>query len=746
MTSPASQPLVSVIILDSQNASFLSQAIDSVRAQGIDDLELIIGDDIQQATGQYLAFLEADGAFEPGTLRARLEYLQTHPETSLVHSPVRLIDMDGNDLGAAIVRPKAIEFDAAVNPVHLSGVMGKAALFRGLALSPDAALGWYRGWLLFAQVLSTGVTSEYVEQGGAQHRVCRAPTLAAELERHEAALKNVLGWIYAPTHPIISTPGFRQPPFAVARRLREFSLFIWCLISGNENICQSMMEDTGFVAFLNTWLVKSVKAEIQLQAARHYHINLTTQVNALPEDSIHTILRDAISLGLQEKSPSIMLAICECLAVHYPQDHKTNTRHNAVRAKVIAHKPQPRPFALITTFRVTGDADDVKNCAETLLANCSEPSIDHVHVLLEGPVTALEDLLQDDQAHALRSYLAQGKLVLAPITSRPYYNSLFDYANSLGNVSAAIVNADMLLPAQAVHDLRDGLTTNHAPIYALTRWNQTSTGEYLQSLQPHPPWAPWSPDGRCHFEKNYLSYDCYVFNTPISTPASLSSVLIGTLGCDTAIVALLRIEGYAVNNPCLSIRTLHKDEKLRDYSDQNGQQHFKNNIEAVAASLLRQYAQHPAYSHSLNNLQSLNKKVTWLGGPGSTKLMPTIFFNLGASPWTTKNTPTPFSTIRIRITNGDLATASEQLARIPEAIKHDLFIIWELSGFGPEGGHIVDLLIKDVRFEALGYPLFGYQRQAMIHQDLASSDERRTIENLCRMLAKLIYQPSSPAH
>lgn len=743
MTSPASQPLVSVILLDSQHARFLSQAIDSVRAQGIDDLELIIGDDIQRATGQYLAFLEADGAFEPGALRARLEYLQAHPETSLVHSPVRLIDMEGSDLGAAIVRPKAIEFDAAVNPVHLSGVMGKAGLFRGFALSPDTALGWYRGWLLFAQVLSTGVTSEYVEQGGAQHRVCQTPTLGAALERHEAALRDVLGWIYASRHAA-AIAGLRQPPIQVARRLREFSLFIWCLISGNTHICKSMMENAGWVAFLNTWMVKSIKEEIQLQVARHYHINLKTQAEALAQDTKQTIVRDASSLGLKDKAPSLMLAVCECFGIPYPQTHEAepvrSTIVDAAASTANTHAPQLHPFVLITTFRTNGAADDVKNCAGILLENCSVAHIHHVHVLLEGPLTALEELLQPAQVSTLRSFLEQGKLVFSPITSRPHYKTLFDYANSLGKVTAAIVNADMLLPAQAVHDIVAGRAGDGNPIYALTRWNRTSTGDYLQSLQSHPPWSPWSPNGRCHFEKNYLSYDCYVFDTGISVPAELASVLIGTLGCDTAIAALLRTQDYIVKNPCLTVRTLHMDEKLRDYESQRGQQDLTNNIEAFADGLRRRYAQHPGYAASLGKLHTLSKQNAWLGGPGNHKIMQTMFMLLGGSPWARQHEYAPFSTLTIRIEHGDLESASEALARIPQAIRDDLFIIWELSGFGPEGGHVADLLIKHDAFEALGYPLYGYQRQAMVHRDLANASAQQVVDDLYQMTREILQR------
>ncbi|MDR5172028.1 hypothetical protein IHQ56_09380 [Methylobacillus flagellatus] len=739
MTSPAAQPLISVIILDSQDSRFLSQAIDSVRAQGIDGLELIIGDDIQQAAGQYLAFLEADGAFDPGALRARLEYLQTHPETSLVHGPVRLIDMDGSDLGAAIVRPKAVGFDAAVNPVHLSGVMGKSELFRGLSLSRDAALGWHRGWLLFAQVLSSGATSEYVEHGGAQHRVCRTSTLDAELQRHETALRDVLGWIYAFARTA-ATPGLRQPPIQVARRLREFSLFIWCLVSNNTGMCRSMMESAGLVAFLNTWMVSSIKDEIYLQAARHYLVNLKKLPDRLAQHAKEAIVHNAISLGLQDKAPSVLLAACECLDIPYPQDKAA--AYTDALAMTVSRRDDARPFMLLTSFRAAGTAEEIRNYVAILLENGQNQLIDHVHVLLEGPLTTLEAQLQPLQVQALRSLLEHGKLTFFPIHARPHYQTLFDYANSLDEVTIAVINADILLPAQAVQALQAGRHADGYPVYALTRWNRTAAGDFLQGLQAHPPWPQWPPEARNYFEKHCLSYDSYVFDTPLSVSPELASVSIATYGCDTAIAAILRTAGYKVRNPCLSILTRHIDEKMRDYAGATGQKDLATNVEAFSRAILRHYAQHPAYADSLRQTSALDVKTAWLGGPGNADVMHTMFLNLGATPWTKLGNYPPFSAITLKITHGNLDSVAAELARIPGAIEQNIFIIWELYGFPHEGGHIADLLVNHSRFEAIGYPLFRYQWQAMAHRDIATGQAQRVLDDLRRMIAEILSQSS----
>ncbi|MFJ5446645.1 hypothetical protein ACIKP9_10445 [Methylobacillus methanolivorans] len=736
MTTATMPPLISVVIYGPIEQSPLAQAIESVGTQGIEHLELLIGDNnIAAAQGEYIAFLATTDLFEPGTLKARLNYLLSNPDTDLIHSPVKLIDLDGKDLGAVITRPKAITFDAAINPIHLSGVMGKTQLFRGLSLSQDPALGWYQGWLLFAQVLSTGVTSEYVEHGGAQHRVCQTPTLELELQRHQAALDVVLGWIYAPSHAVITKPRYRFPPLTVAKRLRELSLFIWCLISGNAHVCRSMMKNSGLVAFLNTWLVKSLRDEIYLQLAYHYQVNLRSQPEQLAQETKATIVQHAMVLGLRERAPSLLLALCECFDIPYPQEPATILADFNDMATASVHTPSP--WVLITSFRTHGAADEVQNCAQILLDNCGTAGIDQVHVLLEGPPSILENLLAPAQVQALHTYQESGKLIFSPISSRPDYKTLFDYANTLGHVSAAIANADMRLPETAVRQMNAGRVADGNPIYALTRWNHTKTGDFLQGMQAHPPWPQWPPDARHYFEKHCLSYDCYVFDTPISVPPELASVSMATYGCDTAIAAMLRTEGYQVHNPCLSIQTLHLDEKMRDYAGTQGQQDLSNNVASFGLAIMRRYAQHPIYAHSLQQLSILEKQTAWLGGPGNSDVMHTIFLNLGATPWTKQGNYPPFSSIHITIQDGNLDTAEEALANIPAAIERNLFIFWELNGF-PQGGHIADLLVNHPRFEAIGYPLFGYQRQSVLHQDIASKNAQIVLRNLYQMISELL--------
>jgi len=123
-------PLVSVVMPAFNAASTVSAAIDSVRFQGIDELELIVVDDgstdatpavldalsmprlqvlrqtnagasaarnrgIAAARGRYLAFLDADDVWLAGKLQAQIEALAGQPGAQVAYGWVNFVDDDG---------------------------------------------------------------------------------------------------------------------------------------------------------------------------------------------------------------------------------------------------------------------------------------------------------------------------------------------------------------------------------------------------------------------------------------------------------------------------------------------------------------------------------------------------------------------------------------------------------------------------------------------------------------------------
>ena len=124
-------PRVSVIIPAYNAAAFIDEALRSVLDQDYPNLEVIVIDDgstdetaerlaayasqalcihqpnsggyvgaarnagMARATGEYLAFLDADDIMLPGRIRRQVDFLSTHPEVGLVFSDYRNFSRQG---------------------------------------------------------------------------------------------------------------------------------------------------------------------------------------------------------------------------------------------------------------------------------------------------------------------------------------------------------------------------------------------------------------------------------------------------------------------------------------------------------------------------------------------------------------------------------------------------------------------------------------------------------------------------
>lgn len=137
---PKESPTVSVIIPTYNRAQFLGETIQSVLDQTYTDYEIIIVDDgstdntrdviaqfdtpklryiyqenqgvsaarnngIQQARGEYIAFLDSDDVFLPQRLEKCINYLQQHPSVGLVHTGYIHIDEKNNPIGEVQIPP-----------------------------------------------------------------------------------------------------------------------------------------------------------------------------------------------------------------------------------------------------------------------------------------------------------------------------------------------------------------------------------------------------------------------------------------------------------------------------------------------------------------------------------------------------------------------------------------------------------------------------------------------------------------
>lgn len=124
-------PLVSVVIPVFNGASFVTEAVASVRTQTVKDVEIIVVDDgstdgtqavltnlqqtagitwfqqdhggparsrnrgIEAAQGKYVALLDCDDIWLPEKLEAQMEIMRRQPEVGVVHTDFEIVDANG---------------------------------------------------------------------------------------------------------------------------------------------------------------------------------------------------------------------------------------------------------------------------------------------------------------------------------------------------------------------------------------------------------------------------------------------------------------------------------------------------------------------------------------------------------------------------------------------------------------------------------------------------------------------------
>lgn len=126
-----SEPAVSVIIPVFNGAPFVAKAVESVRAQGVPNVQIVVVDDgstdgtqavlaglarsegitwfqqdhggparsrnrgIEEAGGEFVALLDCDDIWLPGKLDAQMEIMRARPDVGLVHTDFEVVDEQG---------------------------------------------------------------------------------------------------------------------------------------------------------------------------------------------------------------------------------------------------------------------------------------------------------------------------------------------------------------------------------------------------------------------------------------------------------------------------------------------------------------------------------------------------------------------------------------------------------------------------------------------------------------------------
>lgn len=203
------KPTVSVILTCYNQASYLADALNSIRQQSYQDFEVIAVDDgsrdksldilqsferegelimrvcaarhgenrgivttfargISEANGVYLAFLEADDAWAPNYLSEKVQILDQLPEVGVVFSPCRFLiegcfglDMLVRQKVLQWLLPKRQPFDnfkrllRKNNVATFSTFVARAELVRSVRPPDDSRLCFYDWWLLMHLSLHT---------------------------------------------------------------------------------------------------------------------------------------------------------------------------------------------------------------------------------------------------------------------------------------------------------------------------------------------------------------------------------------------------------------------------------------------------------------------------------------------------------------------------------------------------------------------------------------------------------------
>ena len=380
--------------------------------------------------------------------------------------------------------------------------------------------------------------------------------------------------------------------------------------------------------------------------------------------------------------------------------------------------------AIITSFHSGAEDDDIQNYLAIAVENASQPRVDSVRILFEGKRASLNARIPADLLFKVRQCEGRGTLKFIEIDSRPNYHQLFGAGRNAGAQIAAVVNADILLTQEFLTQLCANFNQPTARLLALTRWNETANGLFIQGQSAAPPWPEIALKDSGYKHQNFLSFDAYIFNRGLPEIAALQDVFIGTFGCDTAIAALHRLAGIPVVNPCLSYKTVHRDNKHRNYAMEAGTKQMLKNTASVVARLQTVLRRRDAMSETISAIESLRPSIVSIGtpmhrhGPGHA-----LFRLLGAVPWTQTINPQRIDFVSISFnpaTDTD-EQLRERAQEIQKAIDRNAFVEIEVSGNNGDYylGSIRDIPETRQIKDRLKY----YAWQSVIYKDKATPTE-----------------------
>lgn len=214
-------PKVSIIMNCYNGERYLTPALESIRKQTYEDYEIVFWDNLsvdgspqiaagfddrlkyyrgerfmslgearnealKMATGEYIAFLDADDLWEPDKLRLQMEIVESDPGVSFVYSNAEALFEKTQERALRLKPGNGVEGDVFKRfigsyPVIMSTVLLRSAPLAGLAKRFDTRLNVCEEFDLFIRYLYTE-KARYVDLSLATYRIHGAMTSEKHIE------------------------------------------------------------------------------------------------------------------------------------------------------------------------------------------------------------------------------------------------------------------------------------------------------------------------------------------------------------------------------------------------------------------------------------------------------------------------------------------------------------------------------------------------------------------------------------
>ncbi len=425
--------------------------------------------------------------------------------------------------------------------------------------------------------------------------------------------------------------------------------------------------------------------------------------------------------------------------------------HHIFDKRPLKHTIDNLQLAVVTSFYSAAPQDEIENNVRIAVKNARNPFIGKLIIMLEGSLLELGAKISSKLMLVFNELLDLNKIEIKEIASRPDYFTIFNLAKTAGWMYYAVINSDIYLSHSTLQSLlNDKLKNNEYALMALTRWNRTPRGLFLQTTTPSPPWQEVALENLLLQERNYLSYDCYLTSAELELPDNLRDIYIGEFGCDTAIVSVFRLRGIAVTNPCMKYKIEHEDNKIRNYHNVSGIKQKAKVIRSIRSLFVNKYKNSPPVLESIEQFETLNGVVANIGRfisvdethkkEGIHENWFKIFRILGSAKWMSDAKTFPIRFSKLIINARRLKEDSKELVnKIFQAVQNNEFIEIEIVGDDLNKKHYLNFekeYLPD--FEKIKNLLQHYDWHAVIHSDHASETDQRIFADMMLVLKETL--------